>query len=380
MGLDTYALTTVINAKTVGRLNDTTVPGLSIHHSGTGVTSATVTITGVAIVLTTNIGTDTLAFANPARDTIVELVASINAIANWHAVQLGPSGAPSTDLTHIAATDVYEVANDLTLMMAGTWLFELLINAVSMEVESYLDRQVLSRSYSELIDFTEDNYFTLAQAPVTAVTRLMVGHLAVMTVGFSGTNATRASIRLDDAVTTLNMRSMTTGVETTTDLTIATYATITLLAAAINAVTGWTATVNASHGHYPAEDLVPISFADVLDMVNSEVCVWEETLTPASIDNAAGIVYLLSTASQGGRGGMVDYTAGWATTPAAIEKAVCEAVIIGWYMLEHDRTLQSETLADYSYTVGVTGAAKGALGDESILRQLEPYRLLKLSF
>jgi hypothetical protein len=104
-----------------------------------------------------------------------------------------------------------------------------------------------------------------------------------------------------------------------------------------------------------------------LSTASQEFAIWEEDADVAGIDEDSGIIYFNSVTPSGRNTVRVSYTAGYATTPADLEMVVLDLITRTWDIMQRDRTLQSERLADYAWT------ARDMLKDKDIQQRLSPY-------
>ena len=366
--MSTYPLTTTEMATQflLGRVTTSVMDAFTIYHDEDGVTSATVQVTATAVDLVTNLGTDSFDITTAAYDTLTELVTGINALGatGWVAELLGPAAAASTDLELTGAINTFGTSNMQYMQISADWIIDELVDQVSDMVESYLDNNILSRSYVEYFDGGHSEY-ALAYKPVTAISRVAQGHLGVFTVTGSS-DFSRANVNI--TTTTLTLTSVTAGVTTTTNFTLASYATLTLLAVAIETTSGWTTDINSSYESYPAADLVPLVRRDATNSSYAYLSIWEEDAPIDNIEDDTGIVHLQSVAPQGYHTLRVSYTAGYASTPPDLEQVVLELISESWDRLGRNLSEISAKLADVSWT------AKTVMIDTDKKRRLAPYR------
>ncbi len=368
MSLSSIAMTTVAKVKAHLRLNDSDpqiqANAIDIYHDeSSSATAATVEVTGTTIVLVItgggNAGTDTLTLGDAANDTITELVAVINALSKgWVATALYLGDADTDDLIITSATSAFATSARQTLKIVANRIIELMIEGVTDEIENYLDRGIVSRTYSEVYHFDPQNgalrEFSLHEPDVTAVTRLSLGTLAAMRVQYTGSDE-RAWIEVTDTGLTASSR---TGNTTTTvaSTTFSGNANVSDLVTVIAAASGWSATTQTEG---PSAFLVREGVRDAKD-VEVTLQSWEDFGGTYVTDYEAGIITFGSW--DGGqrfitnnpglvRRVSVDYTAGFASVPDDVDRAVLKAVATEWESAGRDETLQSETLVDYSYSL-----------------------------
>lgn len=248
-------------------------------------------------------------------------------------------------------------------------ILEALIDRATGFIERYCNRKLKSRAYTrEVYVGNGTSRLVLDQYPVSAVGRVSEGR----TNAFSVTNTT-ATNNASIEITSSALKYTADG--TTTSLTLSSYATITLLIAAINALPGWTATlVDSTLGSRKATDLLirPAMYCMSPTLAYCEIP--DDELTDYFIVNPGeGRNYgVLETSSVWVRGTeyFVDYTAGYATVPYELEEACLLLVAQRYNQKGHDATMRSESLGDYSYT---RADLKSGLPDD-VRESLDLYR------
>ena len=365
MALSSIAMTTVAKAKAHLRLNDSDpqvqANAIDIYHDeSVSATAATVEVTDTTIVLIItgggNAGTDTLTLADAANDTITELVGVINALAKgWVATALYLGDADTGDLVIVAATSAFATSARQTLKIVSNRQLELMIEGVTDEIEKWLDDGIVSRTYSEVYHFDPANgslsEFSLRHANVTLVTRIALGSVAAMRVQYTGSDE-RAWVEVTaTGVTTISRTGATT---TTTASTFASNVSVAAMVTTIAALSGWSATTVLAG---PSAFLVREGVRDAKDR-EITLATWEDYEGDYIVDYEAGIITLDGrgwpysiTNPTAARRVLVDCTAGFASVPDDVDRAVLKAVATEWESAGRDETLQTESLEDYSYSL-----------------------------
>ena len=250
MTLSAIALTTVDRAKAHLGLSDASssfrVDALDIYYdtnAGAGSTGTVEVRENTIIGLSTGGTGFSLDLTNVNYDTIGELVTAINAVAGWVATALTYSDAASADLIEAASQSCYGIALRKRLLIPNNRKIEYIIDGASAEIEKWLDRGILTRSYDELYDDDSGlstDTVTLRQPNVTGVTSVFVAASLVMTVKYSGTSP-RATVEVTDTGVVLRSRTGATTAITISTTTFVISPNLTQMAAAIGAVTGWSA-------------------------------------------------------------------------------------------------------------------------------------------
>lgn len=242
-----------------------------------------------------------------------------------------------------------------------------LINSASARIETYCQRQFLSRDYSEWYDGTGDQELFVENIPVTAVTRLSRDRISSLAI--SNSNGTWASIRSNG--TNLYCRLVSGATDTTNTLAYGTYTTITTLAAAVNALgSGWSAN-DLGYGTYPTSDIIDCPALNCGDGQYAYLENPEDAENDWRWDEDSGRLYLPGGFSQGRQNILVEYTGGYSTVPYDVEEC-CHAILAYMYHgTQRDPALQSEKLGDYSWTT------RSGQDDNSVIEQIMESRLSK---
>ena len=359
MSLDAYALVTIDDVKGyLGSLPSR--DGLWVYCSQAGATTATVEVTPTTMILVitgTGAGTNTLTFADANKNTVAELVTAINALTGWKAGAIYDGNADSTDLVITAAISCLGAAQELTLKIEDNYLIERLIDRATYFLERYCHRKFMSRAYSREVYYGSGHgNLILDQYPATTISRVSIGR----TNAFSVTNTT-ATNHATVEITSSALKYSADGAAATS-LTLASYATINLLIAALNLVAGWTATLlSSTHGTRKATDLLirPGMYCKSPTSAWCEIPNDELTdyyLISPSEDRNYGILYCPGGWVRG-QEYFVDYTAGYTTIPYALEEACILLVAYRYHQKDQDQAMKSESLGDYSYSLrDMTGA------------------------
>ena len=357
--------------------------GIAVFCTDGNTSAATVQVTDTTVVLTIVDGagaaTTTLTLADTANDTLSELATVIDGTTGWTANLVGNGDATSTLLKRLAATGCLTQANEQTLKYENEELLELLITNIWRGIETSLDRGLLSTAYSEVYDIGDNGDIVLNQPNVTQVQMTASGTQNGLTVKYTGTD-THARVEVTDtAVVTVSRVGVTT---TTTTSLFSANAQTSDMATTINALSGWTATV---------EDTVPSAFlvrSPVQDCKDREVTLeaWDDDGGGFEVDYAAGVLRLYRPSGSGfrysnwpsGSRMRVDYTAGDTDPPDDVSQAVIEAVKVSFDAGKRSAGLQSEKIGDYAYTLAnvAMATADSAARDAAVKLRTKYARIL----
>lgn len=238
-------------------------------------------------------------------------------------------------------------------------VLEAAIDRATARIETYIGRQVRSRTYTEWRSGAGVNAIRLHQWPVSQVSGVWTGAYAALVIGQGDATDIRASISINQETgspaAVLN-RTTSAGVTTTTTLAFSTYATTAALATAIGSTAGFTCTLGKN---IRTAQLRPRAAGDVV----------LATVTLFAADTPSEYTYDYDTGRleidqswwaywplergimpDAVKSVLVEYTAGYATVPDDIEQACIEVAAMMYRDRRRDAGLASESLGDYSYT------------------------------
>ena len=238
-------------------------------------------------------------------------------------------------------------------------VLEKAIDRATARIESYIGRQVMSRTYAEWRSGSGVDTIRLHQWPVTQVTNVFTGNYAALVVSSADPTDIRASVTVNQETGTnavVLTRTQSNGTTTTTSLALGTYTTTAALATAIGSTAGFACSLGKN---LRTVQLRPRAGADAV----------LATVTLFAADTASEYTYDYDTARLSidpswwaqwpmDRGTMpdavksvlVEYTAGYATVPDDLEQACIEVAAMMYRDRRRDSGLASESLGDYSYT------------------------------
>ena len=372
MGVASDSLISVEDYKSFKGIGNSEIERDAISLYAIDGTAATVIKSGDTLTIAktggTGAGSDAIDLTAAAYDTLGELATYINAKTGWVANLIGWSLASSTDLKNLASTSVLGSSLEKTLIFYDNYIIERMIDMASDVVEKYLRRKIKTATYTnERYDGGKDMIF-LEQYPVTAVTQLCNGY--------------EDPIRIKNTSGAFNAYAIVsaTGVDLVVDgtavgeKTFASYATMTLLAAAINAESGWEAsTPTSTYDDWPSSLLFIQPNVYCLDMYGYLQCP-EEPLENYHVDLDAGIVEISGGFAGGYKDVFITYVAGYVTVPDDIIYGVCKFVGLIDDEREEDVNMKSEKMGDYGYTRNYTTADLGKALSPEEMTALKRYR------
>jgi len=295
-----------------------------------------------------------------AYDTIGEVVAAINAVANWEAGIFCHSSSVSIDLLETGQINALLVANEVTLRITGDYLISQLI----ARAEDFLDR--ICRRTLESTEYTHERYdggekkIFLNNWPVTVVTQISSGKADAIRVRYTSTTAYNAFIR----VTTTGVVLEVDGVALA-EKTFAVNTTLLAMANSINGEAGWEATVvAAAFNSFPSSQIFRKLNRYALNQF-TYLEMPDEPIDGYEVEYDTGILRLSSGFIWGWRNIFVTYTAGYVagSIPESLQQIVIELVKYKYNLISVDPALKSEKIGRvYAYTRGDLESALSATG------------------
>jgi hypothetical protein len=259
-------------------------------------------------------------------------------------------------------------------------ILEQYIDHASAKIERWIGRQIKLRNYFEWYGGNNVRSVRVKQYPINNVVGVYTGLAAAITIASTVSSDIRLTVSINtDPIGTVSngalvpgvtlTRTTSNGTTTTDTLTFTAYPTTTSLVAAINAITGYSATVTTA---MRCAQLHPRAGGDIkmATVVLTGVNVSSEFV----YDSYLGIVTIRQDAfptmashnarfPSGLQSTLIEYSAGYTTVPDDIHQACL--VIAGTMYLSRksDTSLQSESLGDYSYSMASADSSRAMMED-----------------
>lgn len=231
-----------------------------------------------------------------------------------------------------------------------------IVSSIHTGVEAWIKREcrraIESASFTEIYDGTGTDILFLKQYPITAITRVAVGRRNVISIYNSATYST-ATV----SVTSTGVVLTKDGVSDST-CTFASYTTMTTLTAAINAISGWTASVLGDYGNFASSELKPVYGLNCIENTMAYLHISDLALSDFEVYAEEGYIYNLALWTKGHQNISVDYTAGYSSSnmPEELKMAVKILVkLIYQQRQEESFGLTSFSLAGISETLDTIG-------------------------
>ena len=213
-----------------------------------------------------------------------------------------------------------------------------ILNAVEVWVKSYCNQTFESTTYRERVDGSGTQELFLDHYPIIALYRLSIDTIDGVRV--KNTNTTgHASVSVNSTAVTLYKDG------TVNTLALATYSTLTLLVAAINALSGWSASLaDSDYGAYPSTCLLEQYGLQCINNREAPLQIPDEGESDFEIYPDEGRIHLHFGFPEGHRNIYIEYIAGYATIPEDLKLAV--KIVVKY--LYQKRTEESFGLSNYS--------------------------------
>ncbi len=238
-----------------------------------------------------------------------------------------------------------------------------LLMAATTKIVRYCRRDFAQTSYAEFYDGGGYPYQRLAlkQFPVTDITRVATDPQTVLRIT-NTSPAVNQRATVETIGTVLRLKRVASAVSTTVDLDFGAYPTLTAISTAVNATAGsWSCAIQSGYDLYPSADLNPLQGA--ADARNSPACIemhiedlnmWTgacgggcQQESGWRLDAGPGI--LDGFFPKGWQNIRVDYQAGFAVVPQAVQEA---CVLLTQDLVQSEqanRALTSGSLGPYKF-------------------------------
>ena len=360
----------------------------SVSSGGTAAASLTITPTWVpgqtagafTLVYLPFTATQAAALA-PGYYVVILTLADATAPLSWGLLEVvsGPSVSPNPIQDFLVSpAEVLGLVPDLC---AASYLADLprVITAATQAIRKYCSRNFTRTTMTTEFRPNYEGMIRLDEIPVNEVIRIATGRDGALWIVGPST-AQIANVRFaytgdyDSGIvnTGLILTSTASAVTTTTTLLFATYATVQDLAAAINAVAGWSTQVTAGYALWPSTELVGADSAQgALTGSGCQLDIYSRDASLERLDPNTGMIWLgggfwgnsLNTPAWGPDWQQflptqqaptrckITYDAGFTTIPSPVVMAAIETVQAMFSRLQTDQIIQSETADAYSYTL-----------------------------
>lgn len=243
-----------------------------------------------------------------------------------------------------------------------------LLNAADAAVKTYCQRTFEAGNFRERLMMPENGTdLFLAEWPVTMVNQCSVAGTEAIDIW----NTTAVRARVTVTPTAVVLRSFVSGSWIESELTFASYPTLSQMKTAIEAVSGWDAELNtAVVGTEPSDELAElIGPADASESKHITLYLMDDDLD-ITTDRDAGIITIKSFGTWSTEKILVDYDGGYSTIPADLSRGTALVAAELYAGSQNTLGIKKEKLGDYEYEAF---ESTGVIGPEA-RRLLQPYR------
>lgn len=230
-----------------------------------------------------------------------------------------------------------------------------LTESCTTSIEGYLGRKIQRATVDKIYAANFYGELLLDNPPLATIDRVFEDTAGAFSV--SNSSASNANVFVSE--TAVILRATSNGATTPNTLEFTDYATITLLVAAINDLSGWTATVSDGQGGLATSDLVPGQFISAT--TSNDIYIWEEsTDITFTVDFDHSVIRGLRRYERV----RIQHTSGWlaAEIPEDIKKALAGCVIRA--LDSGTGSIGSESLGEYSYSQAAQSAFSSMPSDD----------------
>lgn len=322
---------------------------------------------------------------------------SSQALAYGYLTVVASPGTSTVDL--VTVPYVRAALSDLNLSDTQLDFLPTAIGLASDVVRQHCNRWFTRRTITREYCPSYDGRVMLPEMPINEVLRVAADKSLALTVQCSGTSNQQArcyfSTTGDRAggltVTGLTLVRVSSGVSTSNTLLFATYATISSLSTAINALGGgWTSVVNGGLDAWGTDQIVGGDTAQGCLTDGASLYVYSSDMSDYVMDWQTGLLYLGRSGSASSMNSpswgpgwsafldvpqrpnrvQITHDLGFDTIPAVVQQATAEVAKQAIQRLATDETLRTESAEGYSYALAATVDAM----TPAILQMLAKYR------
>ena len=312
-------------------------------------------------------------FTDPADDLTYTYGIEIVYDGETYHIEDTVTGPTSDTASSYALTSITNVKSYLGIT-ASTYdtILTSLVNQVSDAIETYCGRKFKSRAYTmERQDGMGSNFLMVENYPIVSIERIATtteGALQIQCTDTSAYSATESVTRGDAGLelpANTQLKLSIHGGSNDGDSTAAfgTYTTLITLAAQVNTLTGWNATVIGSFGAWASTELIQHEARECLS-TPLVLSVPYQRLDDYEVDYGKGIVRYGIGFANGFQNVYIDYNGGYATIPNDLEFIAIEMVSNMFHNRNVNRSVKSEKIGDYAYTTGEIMSALDSVKDQ----------------
>jgi len=231
------------------------------------------------------------------------------AVASSHTITIDVSASDAALTFGFTAdpTAAQSITSDQAAADDPTAPVQVILDGTDSFVKGYCDRDFESTAYKEYYNGRDKQNLFLKQYPIISVSRLSIGRNSGLKVNNSA-SSTYATVSVSSTGVVLNKDG------TTTTLLFADNATLTDMVTAINAESGWQASVvNSNYVSYKSSELIEIMGLECLDTSWAYLDIPDEPESDFEVYAEEGYLFKGGGFPSGHRNIRVDYVAGFSS-------------------------------------------------------------------
>ncbi|MDR3582576.1 MAG: hypothetical protein P4L67_04855 [Candidatus Pacebacteria bacterium] len=284
----------------------------------------------------------------------------------------------------VSAASALALNPDIAADPAKVAMLPLILQGVTEKIRRYCNRTFSRREYTEYLSPTLDGEVMLSEMPVHRAVRVSRSPRTAITITAdpSAYQVAYVDFSTVDVVlpnpfsvsyTGLNLAGASYGIASSTPILFAGLATINDLAAAVNAVSGWKATVDPmGYGRWPVSEIYCDGTSQGALSDGVQLQVFSEDVSTSRLDRRTGLLVTPGVGFSDGFGSMwgpgwmqgldssidhsndvvrVIYDAGFTTIPTVIQTAAIDLVKTVYSRINLDYAVKKESTGYYSYEI-----------------------------
>jgi len=266
----------------------------------------------------------------------------------WNGATLASGSSIALDARALTTLASIKRALAITGTTYDTLLTEL-INQVSARIERLTGRHFAAAEYNEWVCTDGEHQFTIRNWPIVRVNRVRYCTDTAIRASYTGSDIEAVvSVYYDDDGGSGTARLLTVaadGTETSNTFAFSTYKTLSTLATAMNAISGWTVSLYASRDGQSLS-LWPSGGIDAKNTTGELYAVTEfDRVT--KVDHRRGMVSVAGTSMNL----LVSYRGGYEVIPDDVARVANEMTASSYHEISVNPMLASESIPDYSYSL-----------------------------
>lgn len=224
-----------------------------------------------------------------------------------------------------------------------------LVTACSSTVENYTNCRFALTDYDELYNGNNTVFLLLNNRPVTQIKYVRYGRRGALQINYSNSQVQQATVQVSS--TGLTLQVVNNGAAASpVSLPFATYTTMTALATAISAVSGWSATAVNEFASWSSSELGFLPATKDARRGTAYLEVHGDYLSDYRVDLEGGTLQTYWGFWRGMMNFRIGYTAGYSTVPEEVQQATAELIQATYAAVKLNPNLAAQSLGEWSWT------------------------------